>query len=177
MIIQRNFPYNAQKPTRSQSVKLNSLQSARRRTSQLVGNWTAFCEQERSHVTKVHKKTLASRMRPVSTLLAVFWMGVCSAWGQEGNSADDVRKGHHLATMLCTTCHVVAPDQSYEPTLSPPGPSFESIAQRKDISAELLQKFLTTTHQGLDTPKGMPDPNLADFQVKEIVAYLLSLRK
>jgi cytochrome c2 len=115
-------------------------------------------------------------MRTVLTWLAVFLMGVCSAWGQKG-TADDVRKGRHLATMLCTTCHVVAPDQSYEPTLSPPGPSFESIAQRKDISAELLQKFLTTTHQGLDNPGGMPNPNLADFQVEEIVAYLLSLRK
>ena len=110
-------------------------------------------------------------------MAGVFWMGVCSAWGQEGNSADDVRKGHHLATMLCTTCHIAAPDQSYVPTLSPPAPSFKSIAQRKDISANSLQKFLTTTHEGLDDQKGMPTPNLADFQVREIVAYILSLRK
>ena len=116
-------------------------------------------------------------MQTASTWLAVFWMGVCSAWGQEGNSADDVHKGHHLATMLCTTCHIAASDQSYAPTLRPPAPSFESIAQRQDISADSLQKFLTTTHQGLDNPKGMPTPNLADFQVKEIVAYILSLRK
>jgi hypothetical protein len=53
----------------------------------------------------------------------------------------------------------------------------ESIAQRKDINAASLQDFLTTTHQGLDNPKGVPIPNLAKFQVKAIVAYLLSLRK
>lgn len=104
-------------------------------------------------------------------------MGVYPAWGQGSDAADDVRKGHHLATMLCTNCHIAAPDQSYEPTLSPPAPSFESIAQRTDISAERLKKFLTTTHQGLDNPKGMPAPNLADFQMKEIVAYILSLHK
>ncbi|MDR3423117.1 MAG: c-type cytochrome [Xanthobacteraceae bacterium] len=115
-------------------------------------------------------------MRTASTWLAVFCMGVCSAWSEEGNSVDDVRKGHHLATMLCTACHIAASDQSYAPTLSPPAPSFESIAQRREISADSLQKFLTTTHQGLDNPKGMPNPNLADFQIKEIVAYLLSLR-
>ena len=53
----------------------------------------------------------------------------------------------------------------------------ESIAQRKDIDAASRQDFLTTAHQGLDNPKGMPTPNLAEFQVKAIVAYILSLRK
>jgi len=116
-------------------------------------------------------------MQTALTCLAVLWIAVCSAWGQEGSSAEEVRKGHHLATMLCTTCHIAAPDQAYKPTLDPPAPSFESIAQRKDLSAETLRQFLTTTHQGLDKPNGMPAPNLADFQVKAIIAYLFSLRR
>jgi mono/diheme cytochrome c family protein len=116
-------------------------------------------------------------MRTASTWLTVFWMGVFSAWGQAVNSEDDVRKGHHLATMLCTTCHIAAADQSYEPTLNPPAPSFESISQREDTSADSLRHFLTTTYQGLDSPKGMPAPNLADFQVKAIVTYIQALRK
>jgi len=33
-------------------------------------------------------------------MAGVFWMGVCLAWGQEGTSADDLRKGRDLATML-----------------------------------------------------------------------------
>ena len=37
--------------------------------------------------------------------------------------------------------------------------------------------FLATTHQGLDNPAGMPYPNLADFQTKEVIGYILSLRK
>jgi hypothetical protein len=31
--------------------------------------------------------------------------------------------------------------------------------------------------EGLDNPKSMENPGLADFQVKAIVAYILSLRK
>ena len=112
-----------------------------------------------------------------SILFLIFWMAACSAWGQAVSTTDDVRKGQHLAILLCTACHITARDQPYEPTLDPPAPSFKSIAGRPDVNAESLQYFLATTHQGLDNPKGMPNPGLADFQVKAIVAYLLSLRK
>ncbi len=39
-----------------------------------------------------------------------------------------VEKGRHLALMLCTDCHLVAPKQPYAPKLNPPAPSFQSIA-------------------------------------------------
>jgi len=107
----------------------------------------------------------------------VFWMIAGSAWGQAVDTTNDVSKGRHLAIMLCTTCHVVAPDQPYAPTLSPPAPSFESIAQRVETDGDSLRKFLTSTYQGLDRPKGMPNPVLADSQIRTISAYLLSLRK
>jgi cytochrome c1 len=116
-------------------------------------------------------------MRIASTLLVVFWTGVCSAWGQQGSTADDVRKGHYLAVMICSTCHVAAPDQPHMPILQPPAPSLESIAQRKDLNGDSLENFMNTTHRGLDSPKGMPNPDLADYQVKQVVAYILSLRK
>jgi mono/diheme cytochrome c family protein len=79
--------------------------------------------------------------------------------------------------MLCTDCHLVAPDQPYAPTLAPPAPSFVSIAQRPSTTVDSLRNFLIKTHQGLDNPKGMPNPMLADFQIAAITAYLLSLRK
>jgi len=116
-------------------------------------------------------------MRTASIGLVVFWMAVCSAWGQEGNTAEDVRKGHELAATVCAICHVAAPDQPFIPTLNPPAPSFESIAQRTDINADSLQHFISTTHRGLDNPNGMPYPYLTDSQVKDVAAYLLSLRK
>jgi hypothetical protein len=116
-------------------------------------------------------------MRHTSTWLVALWIGVCSASGQETTSADDLRKGHQLAIMVCAFCHVAAPDQARMPILNPPAPSFESIAQRTDISAEWLEKFISTTHRGLDNPSGMPNPSLLDYQVKEVTVYLLSLRK
>lgn len=125
----------------------------------------------------ISDQVLAGIMRTTSILFFIFWMAACSAWGQAVSTKDDVLKGKHLAILLCTACHIAAPDQPYEPTLDPPAPSFASIAGRRDVNAELLQYFLATTHQGLDNPKGMPNPGLADFQVKAIVAYLLSLRK
>lgn len=116
-------------------------------------------------------------MRTASIWFVVFWMAVCSAWGQEGNSAAEIRAGHQLAAMLCGTCHVATPDQPFMPILNPPAPSFESIVQRKDLNADWLKNFLTTTHRGLDMPNGMPNPYLADYQVKQVIAYLMSLRK
>ena len=120
-------------------------------------------------------------MRTVPTGLVFFWLAVCAtwstAWGQEGDSASDVAKGHHLAVMVCSICHVAADDQETAPILHPPAPPFASIAQRKDIDAASLTKFLTTTHRNIESQKGMPNPDLADFQVKQAVAYVLSLRK
>jgi len=115
-------------------------------------------------------------MRRTTTWLVLLWISVCSAWGQDASSADNVRKGHRLAIMVCAFCHVAAPDQARMPILDPPAPSFESIAQRTDISAEWLEQFISTTHRGLDNPSGMPNPSLLDSQVKEVTAYLLSLR-
>lgn len=115
-------------------------------------------------------------IRTVSIGMLVFWMAVGSAWGQEGNLADDVRKGHQLAALLCGTCHVAAADQPFEPILNPPAPAFAAIAQRKDVTPDWLQNFLSTTHRGLDNPKGMPNPYLTDYQIKQVIAYLMSLR-
>ncbi len=102
-----------------------------------------------------------------SMWLVALWIGVCSAWGQVATSADDLRKGHELAIMVCAFCHVAAPDQAHKPILNPAAPSFESIAQRTDISADWLENFVTTTHRGLDNPSGMPNPSLMDYQVKQ----------
>jgi cytochrome c1 len=115
-------------------------------------------------------------LRPALTSFVALCAAACPAWGHAVFS-DDSRTGHHLAAMLCDECHVAARDQAYPPTRDPPAPSFESIAQRKDVNADSLEHFLKTTHEGLDNPKGMENPGLADFQVRAIVAYILSLRK
>jgi mono/diheme cytochrome c family protein len=105
----------------------------------------------------------------------------CLALGVLGRPAaaqeDDVAKGHRLATLICSACHVAASDQDFQPILQPPAPPFAAIAQRNNVTADFLQTFLTTTHRDISNPKGMPNPLLLDYQVKEISAYILSLRK
>jgi len=90
---------------------------------------------------------------------------------------DDVAQGHHLATIICSACHIAARDQPFEPILRPPAPSFDSIAQRASTTSESLQRFLATTHKDIGNPQGMPNPQLLDYQVTQLSAYLLSLRK
>jgi hypothetical protein len=112
-----------------------------------------------------------------ASLLVITMIG-SFAWGQAPSDRwEDVRKGRRLAFMLCIECHVVSPEQPYAPTLNPPAPSFQSIASRDSTNAASLRAFLTMTHQGMDRPKGMPHPGLADCQIEQITAYLLSLPK
>jgi mono/diheme cytochrome c family protein len=99
------------------------------------------------------------------------------AWSQEASSSDDVLKGRHLAAVLCSNCHVAGPDQLVEPVLRPPAPSFETIAQRSATSTNSIRTFMTTTHRGLSNPNGMPNPDLLEFQLTQVAAYLISLRK
>jgi len=109
--------------------------------------------------------------------LLVPLMTVGAAFAQQPQNVDDIRQGHQLAAMLCAQCHLAAADQRFMPDLNPPAPPFAAIAQRPDLSADWLKTYLDTTHRGLDSPKGMPNPYLADYQVRQVTAYLLSLRK
>jgi len=53
----------------------------------------------------------------------------------------------------------------------------QSTSGFKKFDTESLTRFLTTTHRGLDNPQGMPNPDFMDYQIKQIVAYFLSLYK
>lgn len=116
-------------------------------------------------------------MQAVAMAAAALGAAVATAAAQDSQTADEISQGHHLAVEVCAICHVAATDQRGQPILHPPAPPFASIMQRKDVSAEWLTNFLKTTHRGLDAPSGMPNPDLADFQIKQVVAYMMSLRK
>jgi mono/diheme cytochrome c family protein len=111
----------------------------------------------------------------VSFLVSGFVLGVPS--GPASAQEDQVARGHGLATLICSACHVAAPDQNFEPILRPPAPPFASIAQRNNVTADFLRTFLTTTHRDISSPNGMPNPQLLDYQIEDISAYILSLRK
>jgi mono/diheme cytochrome c family protein len=120
-------------------------------------------------------EVLIMTVRFVSAWLVAFCAVGGSARAQD-TGTDDVQQGHRLATLVCSACHVAAADQPFEPILRPPAPSFESIARRGSITSDSVQAFLTTTHRDVGNPQGMPNPQLLDYQVKQLAAYLLSLR-
>ena len=116
-------------------------------------------------------------MRSASTGFLALCLAASPAWSQQGNTADDVSQGHHLAVEICAFCHLAAPDQHAQPILHPPAPPFAAIMQRKDVTVQSLTDFMKKTHRGLDEPNGMSNPDLADYQIKQGVAYLTSLQK
>ena len=97
-----------------------------------------------------------------------------SAWSQDAN--ENVQKGRHIAEVVCWTCHVVAQDQEFAPILQPAAPTFASIARRSNVTPDYLRKFIATTHRDIRKPQGMPNPQLLDFQIEQVVAYIMSLR-
>ena len=86
-------------------------------------------------------------------------------------------QGHAFALLVCAACHVVASDQEAPPILRIAGPSFDAIANKPDTTAESLRAFISTTHAKIATATNMPNPQLADYQMSEVITYILSLRR
>ena len=81
----------------------------------------------------------------------------------EATFAADAEHGATLAQRWCASCHVVSSSQRVEIDHSP---SFASIAQRADFSAEKLAFFLLEPH-----PK-MPNMSLSREEARDITAYI-----
>ena len=52
-----------------------------------------------------------------------------------------------------------------------------AIANRKGITAESLREFVRTTHSTMKEPGNMPTLEVTDYQLDQIVDYILSLRR
>ncbi len=98
---------------------------------------------------------------------------VNDVWAQQAPAQDapDPGAGRTLATNVCSTCHVVAPDQM-TPFLNQPAPSFTAIANRPSLDPSSLRSFLAGSHAS-----GMPNPRLTDQQIDNVIGYLQSLRR
>ncbi len=83
--------------------------------------------------------------------------------------AQDPSNGERIAKTWCAGCHVV------EASVPPLGrtdliPSFSAIAHTKTTTATSLRVFLGTPHTN------MPDYSLTQQQIKDVSAYILTLR-
>jgi len=91
----------------------------------------------------------------------------------EGNTS----AGQTFALEFCTACHVVAADQPYPPIYQGSSPPFVSIANRSTTTADALRKFIRTTHPTIVKPLDMPSVEVSDYQLDQIIGYILSLRR
>jgi mono/diheme cytochrome c family protein len=106
---------------------------------------------------------------------ALALLGNTAANSEEATS-ELVIAGHDFALKICANCHVVAKDQDSVPILKPPAPSFTAIVARPEATEASLRSFLSNPHGKLRQNSKMPNFQLADFQIDQIVAYLLSLK-
>ncbi|MGZ7132393.1 MAG: c-type cytochrome [Halobacteriota archaeon] len=88
-------------------------------------------------------------------------------FSSEATFAADAYNGSLLAERWCASCHIVSSAQSKG---SDGTPSFASIAQRPDFSAEKLAFFLLEPH-----PK-MPTMALSRDEARDIAAYIAKQR-
>ena len=89
----------------------------------------------------------------------------------------NLRAGREVADKICAACHVVASDQKQAPVSKPPAPSFEQIARGPKGDDWTLRTFLASTHSSISHPDAMPNPQLSDDQIRDVTAYILSLRE
>ncbi|HYB65752.1 MAG TPA: c-type cytochrome [Steroidobacteraceae bacterium] len=90
----------------------------------------------------------------------------------------ELARGEHIARLVCSACHVVATDQEFPPLLRQATPAFAEIANRPGVTAESLQRFVTTTHWDVDRlPMSMPNPMLSSAEAQAVSRYIVSLRQ
>jgi len=79
----------------------------------------------------------------------------------------DVRRGQELSARLCSGCHSVSPGSD---TVNADVPTFAAIAGRPETTAERLAGRIIVPHPP------MPNVQLTVAEMRDIIAYILSLR-
>ena len=103
-------------------------------------------------------------MRSLAYYITLLLLGFTS----EATFAADADHGSVLAKRWCASCHIVSSSQSVVINHSP---SFATIAQKADFSAEKLAFFLLEPH-----PK-MPNMSLSRKEAEDLAAYIAEQRR
>jgi len=113
----------------------------------------------------------------VLALLAVSAGFGFSARAQTVSVEGEAERGRTFALQACTGCHLVAPNQPFKPiyTGTPRPPDFAEIANRPNITSASLQHHLQTLPA---VPKDslMANPMLSNEQLRQVVAFIITLR-
>lgn len=91
---------------------------------------------------------------------------VTSAHGQQ---LTDRQKGRILARQVCAECHAVGRQRLH--SANSEAPSFVAVASTPGMTEMALNVFFQTPH------RAMPNLILTPDQKREVIAYILSLRR
>ena len=81
-------------------------------------------------------------------------------------AAQDIARGERLAKAWCASCHQVGPNQG----TSDVAPAFALIANDPDRPDSALRAWLIDPHPP------MPDLNLAEDEIEDLIAYIGTLQ-
>ena len=91
----------------------------------------------------------------------------------------DAVAGSGLARELCSFCHLVGADQ---PGPAPDGvPTFMAIAAQPDMTPDrIIESLISPSHPMMPLPPHtrqlMPLPPITGQQMRDVIAYIISLR-
>jgi mono/diheme cytochrome c family protein len=106
-------------------------------------------------------------MRPIIALLTFFAL-VAAPWEARAQLAGEPSKGRQYAQQICSDCHAI--DTGQRPSPNAQAPTFETIAKTPGMTAIALTAALRTPH------RTMPNVVIADDDLRNVVAYVLSLQ-
>ena len=115
-------------------------------------------------------------IRRIAIVTLVLSASLAASAQAETPAGEQVAAGRNFARRVCGACHVVTQQRDELPVLAPPGPSFAVLAQRPRLTEAALREFLGSNHRNLGPAAAMPNPRLADYQIDEIVAFMMSLK-
>jgi len=109
----------------------------------------------------------AAALVSLASLLALLLQGLAvpAAMAQDRG---DAAAGHQMAQRWCSNCHMVDPTQ--QNAAANGVPPFAAIARMTSMTALSLRVFLQTPHIR------MPDFQLTNGEIDDVVAYILSLK-
>jgi mono/diheme cytochrome c family protein len=106
-------------------------------------------------------------MKPILAATTLFAL-MTVAWNAHAQVAGDPAKGHAYVAQICSECHNI--EKGQRPSPNGQAPTFETIAKTAGMTAIALTAALRTPH------RTMPNVIVADDDLRNVVAYVLSLQ-
>jgi mono/diheme cytochrome c family protein len=106
-------------------------------------------------------------MKPILAAMTLFVLAAALC-GANARAGGDPTKGRQFAQQICSECHNI--EKGQRPSPNGYAPNFETIAKTPGMTAIALTAALRTPH------RTMPNVIVADDDLRNVVAYVLSLQ-